>query len=325
MRARAHREPAHIHRVGAGGSSRGVTAPVSRVYLPVSLTVPGPSGGAGPSRLRRGCSHPPRRLTDQAASSFTPLLRQQGGEGLSPPPRPAAPRGAALVKPRLADPQRPAAHRVQDAVPLPLGRDQGSHGYRPIASCTQRATLRLRTSHLMASSAFSLRSRASSARSSSLIAPVPPPRRLRSSFTQLPKVPSLIPSSRATCAIGLPVSRTSRTAPSLKSRSNFLRVSPTGALLSLKRTSPRYEGKRKGSGPAGWRRRTAAGTCGWRRQAAGRRWPRRVPVSPASASQGAGLNPGVDADRAGSGADHGSAVPGQSGKRGLSDRRARAE
>jgi hypothetical protein len=37
----------------------------------------------------------------------------------------------------------------------------------------------------------------------------------------------------------LPVSRTSRTAPSLKSASNFLRVSSTGELLSLKRISPR--------------------------------------------------------------------------------------
>jgi hypothetical protein len=41
----------------------------------------------------------------------------------------------------------------------------------------------------------------------------------------------------------LPVSRTSRTAPSRKSRSNFLRVSPIGELLSLKRMSPRWEGK----------------------------------------------------------------------------------
>jgi hypothetical protein len=34
---------------------------------------------------------------------------------------------------------------------------------------------------------------------------------------QLPRVPELIPRSRATCAIGLPASRTSRTAPSRKS------------------------------------------------------------------------------------------------------------
>jgi hypothetical protein len=38
---------------------------------------------------------------------------------------------------------------------------------------------------------------------------------------QLPRVPSLTPRSRATCAIGLPVSNTSRTAPCLKSSSNF--------------------------------------------------------------------------------------------------------
>jgi putative transposase len=50
-----------------------------------------------------------------------------------------------------------------------------------------------------------------------------------------------MPRSRATCAIGLPVSRTSRTAPSRKSASNFLRVSPIAILL--KAMSPRYEGK----------------------------------------------------------------------------------
>jgi len=57
----------------------------------------------------------------------------------------------------------------------------------------------------------------------------------------------LIPRSRATCAIGLPVSRTSRTAPSLKSRSNFLRVSAIAILL--KAMCPRYEGKPNSGGP----------------------------------------------------------------------------
>jgi hypothetical protein len=40
------------------------------------------------------------------------------------------------------------------------------------------------------------------------------------------------PASRATWAIGFPVSRTSRTAPSRKSQSDFLRVSPVAVLLS---------------------------------------------------------------------------------------------
>src|SRR5262249_8453470 len=77
-------------------------------------------------------------------------------------------------------------------------------------------------------------------------APPLPSRRRRPALTQLPRVPSLTPRSRATCAIGLPVSRTSRTAPSRKSRSNFLRVSPLGELLSLMRISPRWEGKPSG-------------------------------------------------------------------------------
>jgi len=62
---------------------------------------------------------------------------------------------------------------MRDPVLLPLGGDQGSHRYRPIASLTQRATERLRTSRSIASSAFSFRSRASSARSSSPSAPSP--------------------------------------------------------------------------------------------------------------------------------------------------------
>jgi hypothetical protein len=38
--------------------------------------------------------HPPRRSPDQAAPHFTALLRQDSGEGLSPPLDYMAPRGA---------------------------------------------------------------------------------------------------------------------------------------------------------------------------------------------------------------------------------------
>ena len=108
--AGTHREPAHIHRVRAGVASRGVTTPVPRVYLPVSLTGPGPSGSPGPTRLCRGCSHPPRRSPGQAASSFTPPLRRQGDEGLSPPSGPTAPRGALLVGNNPAATETPAPY-----------------------------------------------------------------------------------------------------------------------------------------------------------------------------------------------------------------------
>jgi hypothetical protein len=68
----------------AGTFSRGVTTPVPRVYLPISLTAPGPSGSPEPTRLCRGCSHPPRRPPDQAASSFTsPLRRRRNGRSLT--------------------------------------------------------------------------------------------------------------------------------------------------------------------------------------------------------------------------------------------------
>src|SRR6195952_3668172 len=92
-----HRQPAQIHRVTAGNASRGVTTPVPRVYLPASLTRPGPSGSAGPVRLCRGCSHPPPRSPDQAAASFTPPLRRPGDQGLPPPSGSTAPRGAPRV------------------------------------------------------------------------------------------------------------------------------------------------------------------------------------------------------------------------------------
>src|SRR5690242_4069185 len=162
------------------------------------------------------------------------LSEQPGDLGFEPVPalRPRPwPAAGLLVEPRPGHPQRPAGHRARDAVGLPLGGDERGHRYRPIASLTQRATLRLSTSRSIASSAFSLRSRASSSRSLSLSAPLPSPRRRLSAFTQFPSVPSLMPRSRATRAIGLPVSRTSRTAPSRKSLPNFLRVSAIAYLL----------------------------------------------------------------------------------------------
>lgn len=58
---------------------------VPLVRLPISLTGPAPSGSTGTSRRCRGCSHPHRRLPDQAAPSFTRPLRWPDGKGLSPP------------------------------------------------------------------------------------------------------------------------------------------------------------------------------------------------------------------------------------------------
>src|SRR4051794_18863537 len=139
---------------------------------------------------------------------------------------------APFVEPRRADRQRPARGRLRDLMVGPLGGDEPSHGYRPIASFTQRATERLSTSRSIRSSMSSFRSRSSSARSDSLssFGPFSPARRCLAH--QLPRVPSLMPSSRATCAIGFPVSNTSRTAPCLKSSSN-LRYLPTPPLRLL--------------------------------------------------------------------------------------------
>jgi hypothetical protein len=52
------------------------------------------SGSADTSRLRQGCSHPPRHHPDQAALNSIHLLRQADGKGLSPPLEPTAPQGA---------------------------------------------------------------------------------------------------------------------------------------------------------------------------------------------------------------------------------------
>jgi len=77
--------PAQIHQGSSrfesyGGSTTGSLA----LRLSVSLTGPKPSGGTGPSRLCRGCSHPTLRLQGQAAPRFTELLRQSGGGDLHP-------------------------------------------------------------------------------------------------------------------------------------------------------------------------------------------------------------------------------------------------
>ena len=63
-------------------------------------------------------------------------------------------------------------------------------------------------------------------------APLPSRRWRLSAFTQVAQRALVDPTSRATWAIGFPVSQTSRTAPSRKSRSDFLRVSPVAGLLS---------------------------------------------------------------------------------------------
>ena len=106
----------------AGIRSRGVTKPISHVYLPVSLTAPAPSGSPGTTQLCRGCSRPPRRPADQAASCFTPPLRRQGDRGLPPPFGPTAPRGArsSRIPSRLAHRARPIRQCWDDATLLRL-------------------------------------------------------------------------------------------------------------------------------------------------------------------------------------------------------------
>ena len=76
------------HRYGAS------TTDSLALRLLTLLAGPGPSGSTGPSRRCRGCSRPPRRSPDQAASSFTRPLRRPGGGALPSPHEYTAPRGA---------------------------------------------------------------------------------------------------------------------------------------------------------------------------------------------------------------------------------------
>ena len=91
-------EPVHV--------IKDVKAPVPRVLLSATLAGPAPSGSTGTSRLCQGCSRPPRHHPGQAALSFTAPLRQDGGEGLSPP----------LEQQRLAAPGGAASRRSLEAV-----------------------------------------------------------------------------------------------------------------------------------------------------------------------------------------------------------------
>ena len=161
------------------------------------LTAPPGPGGGPPAPFRPGdqalraqqcgdgvLADSPARLTQiggDPRGAVAALVRGEQPGDLDAQPRPAGMlrRGVAvgpLVEPRLAHPEGSAGDRVRHSVGVPLGGDEGGHRYRPIASVTQRATERLSTSRCIRSSAFSFRSRANSARSSSLSGPSPSPR-----------------------------------------------------------------------------------------------------------------------------------------------------
>jgi len=82
-------------RSGAGSTLEGAQ-PLAHLRHAFRSRLPGPGRLAVPASSRRcqGCSRPPLHLQDQAALSFTGLLRQPGEAGLSPPSGHMAPRGA---------------------------------------------------------------------------------------------------------------------------------------------------------------------------------------------------------------------------------------
>jgi hypothetical protein len=115
--------PAHIRQIGAGDPLRDVITLVPRVLLFVTLAEPTPSGSTGMSRLCQGCSHPPRHLPDQAALSYTALLRQDGDGGLSPPFELSTPHGARSTWVTLQLAQRTRRGRSHTR-PLPEERSE---------------------------------------------------------------------------------------------------------------------------------------------------------------------------------------------------------
>jgi len=85
---RTHRARPISARFEPDNAMKGVITPVPRVLLSISLAGPAPSGSPGTSRLCQDCSRPPRHHPDQAVLSYSDLLRQAAGEGLSPPLEP---------------------------------------------------------------------------------------------------------------------------------------------------------------------------------------------------------------------------------------------
>ena len=91
-----------IHRITAGILSRGVTTPVSCVYLLVWLTAPDPSGSTESMRLRRGCSHP-APATPGARLPPASSRRYDGKEMAVSHPHPGAPAPRGAQHGRIGD------------------------------------------------------------------------------------------------------------------------------------------------------------------------------------------------------------------------------
>jgi hypothetical protein len=97
--AGTRRQPAHIHRVRAGGFLlRGVTALIPRVHLLDSLAEPAPSGSADASRRCRGCFPP----SPASPRSGCPLLHRTAA---------TAQRWWSLTSTRFAAPRGARSHR----------------------------------------------------------------------------------------------------------------------------------------------------------------------------------------------------------------------
>jgi len=132
-----HGRPTQIRQVRVGSTLTKLHALVPHVHLLVLLAGPAPSGSTRASRRCQDCSRPHRRLPDQAVLSFTRLLRQPSGQGLSPRLGTLAPRGARTDHrtggPHRAPPNGAAwpASAVPAAQPRTSPARSAAHWYSP--------------------------------------------------------------------------------------------------------------------------------------------------------------------------------------------------
>ena len=137
--AGAHRTRPRSARFRAGGIIKGRKTPVPRVLLSLSLAGPAPSGSTDTSRLCQGRSRPPRHHPDQAALSYSDLLRQARRRRSLTSTRTTAPHGATRRRssrrgpPRCFYPRPGLLLPDLDRAVVPLGRAAGTQLAAPAA------------------------------------------------------------------------------------------------------------------------------------------------------------------------------------------------
>ncbi|MDW5327133.1 IS630 family transposase [Plantactinospora sp. KLBMP9567] len=128
---------------------RSFTPLVPLVCRLISFAGPDPSGSPGPSQLCRRCSHPPRRLPDQAAPNSHPAAATTTRRGLTPPSVIRASRRTSAS--RRTKTQIQALDRTQPILPIEFGRtEKRTHDYVRHGTTNLLAALDAATGHVTA-------------------------------------------------------------------------------------------------------------------------------------------------------------------------------